>query len=57
MIVQVGSYKLRKKRVFLCAPLHHHYEYKGLSEKAVVRNFLIVELICVVVGIIAVFVD
>lgn len=57
VIVQVGSYKLRKKRVFLCAPLHHHYEYKGLSEKAVVRNFLIVELICVVVGIIAVFVD
>ncbi|MBQ8498596.1 phospho-N-acetylmuramoyl-pentapeptide-transferase [Chlamydia sp.] len=55
VIIQVGSCKLRKKRVFLCSPLHHHYEYKGMSEKAVVRNFWFVEFVCVVIGIVAVF--
>lgn len=55
VIVQVGSCKLRKKRVFLCSPLHHHYEYKGSPENVVVRNFWLVEFLCVVIGIIAVF--
>ena len=39
VILQVGSYKLRKKRIFLMAPLHHHFEKKGWSEQMVVRRF------------------
>ena len=39
VILQVGSYKLRKKRIFLMAPLHHHFEKKGWSEQMVVTRF------------------
>ena len=39
VILQVGSYKLRKKRIFLMAPLHHHFEKLGWSEQKVVRAF------------------
>jgi len=39
VILQVGSYKLRKKRIFLMAPLHHHFEKKGWSENRVVKAF------------------
>jgi phospho-N-acetylmuramoyl-pentapeptide-transferase len=46
VILQVGSYKLRnRKRVFLCAPLHHHFEYKGWPETKVVLRFWIIGLI------------
>jgi phospho-N-acetylmuramoyl-pentapeptide-transferase len=46
VILQVGSYKLRnKKRIFLCTPLHHHFEYKGWPETKVVLRFWIVGLI------------
>jgi phospho-N-acetylmuramoyl-pentapeptide-transferase len=52
VILQVGSYKLRnKKRIFLIAPLHHHFEYKGLSETKVVLRFWIAGLLCALVGI------
>ena len=39
VILQVGSYKLRKKRIFLMAPLHHHFEKLGWSEQKVVKSF------------------
>ncbi len=39
VILQVGSYKLRQKRVFYMAPLHHHYELAGKSEISIVRVF------------------
>ncbi len=52
VILQVGSYRLRnKKRVFLCSPLHHHFEYKGWPETKVVLRFWIVSLILAIVGI------
>ena len=52
VILQVGSYKWRnKKRVFLCAPLHHHFEYKGWPETKVVLRFWIIGLILAIVGI------
>ena len=38
-IIQVGSYKYRHKRVFLMAPIHHHFEKMGWSEVKVVRCF------------------
>lgn len=46
VIIQVSSFKLRAgKRVFLCAPLHHHFEYKGWPETKVVLRFWIVGLL------------
>ncbi len=54
VILQVGSYKLRgKKRVFLCAPLHHHFEYKGWPETKVVLRFWIIGLILAIIGIVS----
>lgn len=50
VILQVGSYKIRKKRIFLMAPLHHHYEEMGLKETKVVARFYIVCIILVVLG-------
>ncbi|KAF3361493.1 Phospho-N-acetylmuramoyl-pentapeptide-transferas e [Chlamydiales bacterium STE3] len=52
VIVQVASYRLRdRKRVFLCAPLHHHFEFKGWKETKVVVRFWIVGLILAILGI------
>ncbi len=42
VIIQVVSYKLRGKRVFKMAPLHHHYELKGWAESKVVIRFWII---------------
>ncbi len=44
-IIQVGSYKLTGKRVFLMAPIHHHFEKKGWSETTVVVRFWIVSIL------------
>ncbi|MDR2902619.1 MAG: phospho-N-acetylmuramoyl-pentapeptide-transferase [Lactobacillales bacterium] len=44
-IIQVGSYKMRQKRVFLMAPIHHHFEKKGWSETTVVNRFWIVSIL------------
>ena len=41
VILQVASYKLRKKRVFKMAPLHHHFELSGWAEAKVVVRFWI----------------
>jgi phospho-N-acetylmuramoyl-pentapeptide-transferase len=52
VILQVGSYRLRnKKRIFLIAPLHHHFEYKGWPETKLVLRFWIIGLLCAIVGI------
>lgn len=52
VMLQVSSYKWRnKKRLFLCAPLHHHFEYKGWAETKVVIRFWIIGLLCALVGI------
>lgn len=48
VILQVGSYKLRKKRVFLMAPLHHHYELKGYHETNIVVMYTLITLLCCV---------
>lgn len=39
-ILQVGSYKLRKKRIFKMAPLHHHFELKGIPETKIVTMYM-----------------
>ena len=52
VIIQVLVYKKSKKRVFLMAPLHHHFEYKGYSESKIVFAYklitLIVGLLCII---------
>ncbi|KAG6558887.1 Phospho-N-acetylmuramoyl-pentapeptide- transferase [Candidatus Rhabdochlamydia oedothoracis] len=54
VILQVGSYKLRnRKRIFLCTPLHHHFEYKGWPETKVVIRFWIMGLILALLGLVS----
>jgi phospho-N-acetylmuramoyl-pentapeptide-transferase len=51
VMLQVASYKLRnKKRIFLCTPLHHHFEYKGWPETKIVLRFWIVGLLLAILG-------
>ncbi|HEY2988047.1 MAG TPA: phospho-N-acetylmuramoyl-pentapeptide-transferase [Candidatus Binatia bacterium] len=50
VIFQVASYKLRRKRVFLMAPIHHHYELKGWPEPQIIVRFWIISIICAVVA-------
>ena len=45
VILQVVSYKLRKKRIFKMAPIHHHFELVGWSESKVVVRFWIASLV------------
>lgn len=45
VILQVGSYKLRRKRIFKMAPLHHHFEALGWQESKIIVRFWIVGLI------------
>ncbi|MBL1320311.1 MAG: phospho-N-acetylmuramoyl-pentapeptide-transferase [Methylophaga sp.] len=50
VVLQVGSYKLRGKRVFLMAPIHHHYELKGWPEPRIIVRFWIITVFLVLVG-------
>lgn len=50
VILQVGSYKTRKKRIFRMAPLHHHFELGGVAETQVVARFWIVTIVLVILG-------
>jgi phospho-N-acetylmuramoyl-pentapeptide-transferase len=45
VMLQVGSYKLRKKRIFKMAPLHHHFEQLGWSESKIIVRFWIGALV------------
>ncbi len=50
VILQVGYYKLTKKRIFLMAPIHHHFEKKGWAESTIVIRFWIIATILALVG-------
>ncbi len=50
VMLQVGWYKRTKKRIFLMAPIHHHYEQKGWKETQVVVRFWIITIILVLIG-------
>lgn len=52
VIIQVGSYKLRGKRVFLMAPIHHHFEEKKWSESKIIVRFWIMALIANIIALI-----
>ncbi|MDO9221925.1 MAG: phospho-N-acetylmuramoyl-pentapeptide-transferase, partial [Thiobacillus sp.] len=50
VMIQVASFKTRGKRVFLMAPMHHHYELKGWKETQVVVRFWIISMMLVLIG-------
>ncbi|NJD32031.1 MAG: phospho-N-acetylmuramoyl-pentapeptide-transferase [Gammaproteobacteria bacterium] len=50
VILQVGSFKLRGKRIFRMAPIHHHFELKGWAEPKVIVRFWIITVILVLIG-------
>ncbi len=50
VILQVGSYKLRRKRIFKMAPIHHHFELAGWPEPRVIVRFWIITVVLVLFG-------
>lgn len=54
VILQVGSFKIRKKRIFLMAPLHHHFEIKGWSENKIIVRFWMIALLANLIALIAI---
>ena len=53
VILQVGYYKWRRRRIFLCAPLHHHFQLKGWPESRIVVRFWIASALCAILGVAA----
>ena len=51
VITQVASFKLRGKRVFKMAPIHHHFELKGLSETKIIVRFWIVSILLAILSV------
>lgn len=50
VIIQVAWYKRTKTRIFLMAPLHHHFEKKGMSEPKIIVRFWMITLILVLIA-------
>ncbi len=50
VILQVGSFKLRGKRIFAMAPIHHHFELRGWHESQVIIRFWIVSIVLAMAG-------
>ncbi len=57
VIIQVSSKKIRKKKVFLSAPIHHHFEAKGWPETKVVMRFWVISAVTAVLGLIIAIID
>jgi phospho-N-acetylmuramoyl-pentapeptide-transferase len=53
VILQVGSFKLRKKRVFLMAPIHHHFEMKQWAESKIIVRFWIIAVLSNIIALIS----
>lgn len=52
VMLQVSSYKLRKHRIFLMAPLHHHFELKGWKEPQVIVRFWVISFLLAILTLI-----
>ena len=50
VMLQVASFKLRGKRIFRMAPIHHHFELKGWPEPRVIVRFWIITVVLVLIG-------
>ncbi|MBU0732161.1 phospho-N-acetylmuramoyl-pentapeptide-transferase [Patescibacteria group bacterium] len=57
VILQVGSKKIRKKKIFLSAPIHHHLEAKGWPEPKIVMRFWVISGVMAVIGFILFLLD
>ncbi len=57
VLLQVGVYKWRRRRVFRCAPLHHHFQFKGSPESRIVVRFWIASAACAIIGVACLKVD
>lgn len=53
VMLQVGSFKLRQKRVFLMAPIHHHFEMKNWAENKIIVRFWIISILSNLVALIS----
>ena len=51
VILQVGFYKWKKRRIFRCAPLHHHFQFLGWPENKIVVRFWIASALLAVLGV------
>lgn len=51
VIIQVLHFKRTKRRIFLMAPLHHHFEKKGVNETKIVAIYIIITIICAVASV------
>ena len=51
VILQVASFKIRKRRIFAMAPIHHHFELKGWHENKVITRFWILSIILALAGV------
>lgn len=51
VVLQVGHYKMRKKRIFLMAPYHHHLEKKGMNESKIVVIYIVITIMVSVASI------
>ncbi len=54
-VIQIGSIKIRKKKVFKMAPIHHHFEMCGWKENKIVTVFTIVSFIGCAIGVVAMY--
>ena len=54
VIIQVGSFKTRGKRVFRMAPIHHHYELKGWEEPKIIVRFWIISVMLALVALMSI---
>ena len=52
VLLQVGSYKIRKKRIFLMAPIHHHFEMKKWPENKIIVRFWMISLLANLIALI-----
>jgi len=53
VILQVGSFKLREKRIFKMAPIHHHFELKGWAENKIIVRFWMISFIANILALIS----
>lgn len=57
VVIQIISKKIRKKKVFLSSPIHHHFEALGWPEPKIVMRFWIISAVTTVVGLILFLVE
>ena len=57
VIIQITSKKIRGKKIFLSAPIHHHFEAKGWHETQVTMRFWMISAIGAIIGLIVFLVD